>query len=529
MKNKILCAYLLGILTACSVDDNIQTNEEQITNSLSFKKYDDFNDEKSKMYSDLSQSLNTSLINSYNFRELLKTEALKMFNKDYDVLLYTIQDIQLENGQTVKSILNKNLKNFNVDQILSNIPTLTIFIPELPENSFSASKWNLNEVPSIAFRSTLSNNIPYLDNNYNKNVIEANQIPLFPIIVLKENERIILSKNNANKQLKNGDNNIFEFWAEDFDNSQNTKAAKFFPKKNDIKNKSNFNPVEDKEKYIDAFDIYNPKINGGIDGWHRDYIYYNITPQQDRGEFRYNYQEFITNIQFKNDSDGLATSIYKKIADQTGDPTSTSASGWADGYFEIKVRSLINGSNGVGEELVTGITVKPSDFFEYNYKTTDPTRPTAGTVYLVGVRAKNTPNNIRIPSLQWDLKDYSSSIKVTFEEVDISETEVITNSRVTKFAGNFSIEATIKKIGLKFGANLETTKTVTNQVTRTLASDELGEAIINFGDRVLIYQNRGVIEDPSFPLKDYRRGVPSNYRNYSTGYLDFNVIPLRVQ
>ncbi|QHC85214.1 hypothetical protein AS589_10715 [Empedobacter brevis] len=173
--------------------------------------------------------------------------------------------------------------------------------------------------------------------------------------------------------------------------------------------------------------------------------------------------------------------------------------------------------------------MKPSDFFEYNYKTTDPTRPTAGTVYLVGVRAKNTPNNIRIPSLQWDLKDYSSSIKVTFEEVDISETEVITNSRVTKFAGNFSIEATIKKIGLKFGANLETTKTVTNQVTRTLASDELGEAIINFGDRVLIYQNRGVIEDPSFPLKDYRRGVPSNYRNYSTGYLDFNVIPLRVQ
>ncbi|QHC85216.1 hypothetical protein AS589_10725 [Empedobacter brevis] len=161
MKNKILCASLLGILTACSVDDNIQTNEEQITNSLSFKKYDDFNDEKSKMYSDLSQSLNTSLINSYNFRELLKTEALKMFNKDYDVLLYTIQDIQLENGQTVKSILNKNLKNFNVDQILSNIPTLTIFIPELPENSFSASKWNLNEVPSIAFRSTLSNNIPY--------------------------------------------------------------------------------------------------------------------------------------------------------------------------------------------------------------------------------------------------------------------------------------------------------------------------------------------------------------------------------
>lgn len=488
------------------------------------------------MYSDLSQSLNTSLINSYNFRELLKTEALKMFDKDYDVLLYTIQDIQLEDGQTVKSILNKNLKNFNVDQILSSIPTLTIFIPELPENSFSASKWNLNEVPSIAFRSSLSNNIPYLDNNYNKNVIEANQIPVFPIIVLKENERIILSKNNANKQLKNGDNNIFEFWSDNFDNTEGTKAAKFLSRTSNISKKLNSTaPIEDKDKYIEAFDMYNPIINGGIDGWHRDYIYYDISPQQVRGEFKYNYQEFITNISFKNDSDGLATSIYKKIADQTGDPSSASASGWADGYFEIKVRSLINGSNGVGEELVTGITAKPSDFFEYNYKTTDPTRP-GGTVYLVGVRAKSTPNEIKIPSLQWDLKDYSSSIKITFEEVDISETRVETTSRVTKFAANIGVDASfdlfkIFKMGLKFGANKETTQTVTNQITRNLASDELGEAIINFGDRVYIFRDpRNNIIDPSYPLKNYSGRTPKiEYRTYSTGYLDFNVIPLKVQ
>ena len=77
-------------------------------------------------------------------RDIIKNEALKQFNKDYDVLYQFIKNNKIENGLTVRELL---LKHFDDREILMRIearcPTLTIFVPKLPEDSFSAENWDI--------------------------------------------------------------------------------------------------------------------------------------------------------------------------------------------------------------------------------------------------------------------------------------------------------------------------------------------------------------------------------------------------
>ena len=56
------------------------------------------------------------------------------------------------------------------------------------------------------------------------------------------------------------------------------------------------------------------------------------------------------------------------------------------------------------------------------------------------------------------------------------------------FATNFGFDPSFGekvKIGLKFGATATTSKTVSYTVTKSLASDELGQVIVNFEDKIL--------------------------------------------
>ncbi|PIY08343.1 MAG: hypothetical protein COZ18_12755 [Flexibacter sp. CG_4_10_14_3_um_filter_32_15] len=62
-----------------------------------------------------------------------------------------------------------------------------------------------------------------------------------------------------------------------------------------------------------AYEIYKNEI-----GWHRDYVYYGITPSSPNGRFSLNYKEHITTFQINASSSGSAMSGYRIISDQTG-------------------------------------------------------------------------------------------------------------------------------------------------------------------------------------------------------------------
>jgi hypothetical protein len=76
----------------------------------------------------------------------------------------------------------------------------------LPENSFSAETWNTaneEENPVVAVRLSTSNDVPMIDNfNNQEYVVESELIPAYPVIVVKDNERIAFNGSSDGFHIK---------------------------------------------------------------------------------------------------------------------------------------------------------------------------------------------------------------------------------------------------------------------------------------------------------------------------------------
>ncbi len=473
---------------------------------MEFTDIESFYNSKTNLKRAFGKSLLSAMQESEALRTLLKEEALKMFNKDYEVLYYHIKDMPLENGLSVEELIVKQLgSQEQLDQILEAYPTLTILVPQLPQGSFSAITWNPSfEIPAVAIRTNEHNEIPMINNEGEEKIIPSNVIPSFPILVIKNNERLITNRQGIKnfdkldtRVVYEGDGLVLKFWANNFDNSIGEGVEKRLT--------LNLDP-----KLEQAYDIYE-----SADGWQRDFIYYDIEPSNTNGEFSYDYKEHMTQFRLLGDPEAA----YSKISDQTGDPTinplingNNPNNYWSGGFFEFKVRTLINASNGVGSELINGFTCAPEDLFTLTY------RKLFWDFYVLDNIALRT-KSVSLPIINWQLESYAASIKIEVEEVDLTETTVTTDSRVVKFATNFEIGPSgfLEKIGLKFGSSLEITETNTVQKTVTQGNDFLGEAIINFADKVVT--GSGSILGIEYHIT----------REYSTGLCAFSVEPKRVQ
>jgi len=449
--------------------------------------------------------------------ELIKKESLKKIDGDYDVLIYSIIDKKNIKGITFKELINKNLitKDNDIHKILNRYPTLTIFVPTLPYDSFSAEKWDCSkEIPAITIRNTKSNRMQMISPDNKIGIIPSDAIPGFPVIVLKINERIVSNKNFSNfsnlktKEILEKDGIKFKFWSEVFGNLKNNGTQK------------RVTPMLD-QKIIDAYNIYQQQYQN-LNGWQRDYIYYNIQPTTPNGPFIYDFKEYVTNFNLE----GNATSAYNLISDQTDDPhylnnNRIGTGHWTDGDYEFKFSTLINAKNGVGDELINGLVINPNDLFklEYEVYSTGWWFWKKRWYRITGIHKRND-YWAHIPLINWNLDDYATSIKIHIEEVDLTTTTTITDTRTVKFATNFGISPSLGekiKLGLKFGASLEDTQTHTIQRSFTQGNDDLGSVIINFADKIIIQ-------------KFYMQGqLWYSTRSYSTGYCKFGVEPMRVQ
>ncbi|HVI48839.1 MAG TPA: hypothetical protein VM802_28475, partial [Chitinophaga sp.] len=141
-----------------------------------------------------------------NVRSLIKQEAEKMFDKDYDVLYGLAKDLPDVTGKTLNEQIVKfsnNPSQFN--SIVNQLPLLTIYVPVL--DNFDAKKWNIDgQIPIVAVRNTedRKNGKPLLayDADGNEIKLDYKVKPDRPIIVIKDNERVIKKstevKNNLN-------------------------------------------------------------------------------------------------------------------------------------------------------------------------------------------------------------------------------------------------------------------------------------------------------------------------------------------
>ena len=495
MKNFVL--VFLVYLSVASCNESLNDIDKNVVSATFL--------EQSESNLILKQKFSSALVKvlgqNEEVRSLIKEEALKQIDFDYDVLYCLIKDKQLKNGVTLEEYLEKYLTSDELKCIHKQLPTLTLFVPTLPENSFSVHSWNtIDELPAVAVKVSDNNDVKIYYGNGETEVFPADIIPGFPVVVVKENERIVRNGEILSKTVsENIEETNLIFVDEIFNNLHgkdlvNTKTRANRPDRPvplpKVDNPEDYLPANMKKTY-EAYKIYK-----NTTGWQRDYIYYGITPTTDKGPFDYNMKEFLVGFELMGDALGF----YRKIADQDGDPKSSIPIGgvlpanssiitWTEGEYEFKVTTYVGSKSTIGTEYKSFFRLKPDQLFraEVERVISRPGMPGYTVYKLVGLKSKRV--DLDLPLFEWDLENYGATIKIAIEEVDGQETEVNSISSSIEFATNFGFDAGFGekvKFGVKFGSTIKEVLNVSNTITKTLGGDELGEVIINFADPVVI-------------------------------------------
>lgn len=495
MKNFVL--VFLVYLSVASCNESLNDIDKNVVSATFL--------EQSESNLILKQKFSSALVKvlgqNEEVRSLIKEEALKQIDFDYDVLYCLIKDKQLKNGVTLEEYLEKYLTSDELKCIHKQLPTLTLFVPTLPENSFSVHSWNtIDELPAVAVKVSDNNDVKIYYGNGETEVFPADIIPGFPVVVVKENERIVRNGEILSKTVsENIEETNLIFVDEIFNNLHgkdlvNTKTRANRPDRPvplpKVDNPEDYLPANMKKTY-EAYKIYK-----NTTGWQRDYIYYGITPTTGKGPFDYNMKEFLVGFELMGDALGF----YRKIADQDGDPKSSIPIGgvlpanssiitWTEGEYEFKVTTYVGSKSTIGTEYKSFFRLKPDQLFraEVERVISRPGMPGYTVYKLVGLKSKRV--DLDLPLFEWDLENYGATIKIAIEEVDGQETEVNSISSSIEFATNFGFDASFGekvKFGVKFGSTIKEVLNVSNTITKTLGGDELGEVIINFADPVVI-------------------------------------------
>lgn len=498
---------LMSGLSACSSEDVLENAEETTKYAAreevgSFETI--FKNEKEIAMRDFSIALVKSLNQSNQLRQILKNEALEAINLDPEVLVYKVKNLETETG-TVESLLNSNLNGRSLADIFEIMPTITVLVPELPEEEFNAGNWDVNsQVPAVAVRLFTANDTPIILNDYSQHVISQEIIPAFPVLVVKDNERIISNRHSNFAGIEDdpffmGESFSFKFISPYF--------SKWFVR-----------PIfRNDQKLVDAYNHYKT-----VDGWQRDYIYYGIKPTTPNGPFVSDYRESIVAM-----TTGQPMQLYGKISDQTGDPSfhliqRGNGSHWKDGNYEFNFRLTSNSKAGAGESQSFKFPVKATDLFELSYQRMTGLLGAFGYFIVNNVEAKTySPNVSTIP---WNLEETAVEFKMTIFEEDSTEESTVSTTMNSEFATNFGIDldlglSEMVKLGLKFGTSAKDTRSNTVAVKKTLLSDDLGDYIMYFRDKVILS------ETPT----SFGNFYSKRWYGEDTRFLKFQYYPKRVQ
>lgn len=320
-KNILIITLVVSAFFSCKKDLN--KGEGQGPLSL---------DTKTKLYhkTNFSKTLAITLDREPSLRALIKNEALKQFDKDNDVLYQMIKDVKVEGNETVYDKLIKYASSkVELDAAIEALPTLTIMVPELPV--FTPLDWNASiEIPQVAVAPESKGSSVNIYNAKGEiTKMPFGYFPAFPVVVVKENERVNVRVNGVDRSPKsavllhdaNGKNNaffstgnkVFSFSNEAFDGlsgvslSQASVRNQVLAYRNDNKTSrivgtgdgipSPPSPFPPDPNYVELdqsiIDAYNLKLD-----WHRDYIYYGINPDAGiiLGKFNSNFREHLVSI-----------------------------------------------------------------------------------------------------------------------------------------------------------------------------------------------------------------------------------------
>ncbi len=505
MKKIIMILASAICMFSCSQNDEIVTQSKESVETVTRLS-------SGEAQQNFAKILSKAVYNSAEVRSFLKEHALAQFDNDYDIFYPFVKNRVVSNEQTFREVLLSYCENENeLIQIEESLLLLNILVPDLSWISdFNAETWDIKD-PEVAVickdddTNTLFGNGEAMDN------LPSNEIPGFPCLVIKNNERVKLSK----AVTRSGDV-TYEFISDVFN-----------PEKNRPQTRNKYeDPLEITEiqsPFATAVQLDSTIINAWKEckdvpnAYDRDYIYYGISKTNPSGPLNRNMRESL--FKFR-----INPNLFTTIADQAEkDPSlgqTSKESGkltteeivqnvWKDGRFEFYFTCYVgNRESDSPQRQQLVFNLAPREVFsiekvnvdyvnrtlfrhsKYTY-TVDPKNLRARWIYPANLENIEMNDVFTKP---WDLQNQSLSIHMTIEERDdsqqIAKTETFTDTYTSKTdfeTGTSDKEGdTTSTIKNTSGFSSTTTHTSTTTTTTTLTSDNLGTLTFYFYDPIIV-------------------------------------------
>lgn len=204
MKIHIFIVVIIFLMTLLSCSKKETNPGDSITNN-EIETFD--NTEYNKMMKSIAIAVSESMNENPEFRHLLKAEALKMFDGDYDILLSKISNIEISRNESVLKNSNEKIKVKDLlgakisersmlksggnilDELNEAFPLLQIAIP------VHAEEWVPEEyTPTVTFLpeeydDATTEVLTGYDKDGNLEYLDVRNEPDVPVIVISQNER----------------------------------------------------------------------------------------------------------------------------------------------------------------------------------------------------------------------------------------------------------------------------------------------------------------------------------------------------
>lgn len=512
----LLIAIAILSLSACSQDDVVDTAAVQALPSELTKQ---------EMKTEFAKALSAVVNESQEARELIKSEAQKQFDKNYDILWNEIKDQPIGSCTFHESIAKKSSVEF-ISQIEKAIPLLNILFPNIEMFGISPELYNSNDSELPVVVATPGKNLMFYAGELTDSISKG-QIPDFNVLVVNENERVIINNDVKTRASKGG----YTFISPAFDGTQKNGATR----------STNASSSLVGSKAISAFNyFYKDDSSVNSMALQRDYIYYGITPQSKSGSLNYSTSEYISFIE-------VNPTTYFTIADQTNtgsmsdDPyikkNSVSRKKqdytqselidelWTKGSYNFRVE--VQRSTNEYPQIIY-IPVKPSDIWNFNlsrsYRHSTGFRHSKYTYSIdpnkfTAKRYELTPYQLSLS--KWNLSEESVYRYITFieedesQEIDFSYEYEVVKVKSSKFNGDVKLEIGLGKSDkISGGASTEVSGSNTTKenrkvtIRRKVGSDPLGSVRIYFYDPII---------ENKISTSEYQM------RTYDTGHIKFGI------
>lgn len=187
LKNLFYVASLSLIFSSCAKD--VLETEETVENENQQVELNET--EKDSLKAQFACVLSSVVYGNEDVREFLKTEAIKQFDKNYDVLYVNVKDKQVD-GKTFRDFLVRESSEDFIREVESGIPLLNILFPNLPMFNLAPEQYDSkdDELPVAVVREKC--NELYFNGKCTDR-LEKGQIPGFHTLVVNENTRVIVN------------------------------------------------------------------------------------------------------------------------------------------------------------------------------------------------------------------------------------------------------------------------------------------------------------------------------------------------